>query len=93
MNRDRSTESIREFLAGALALRSKLLKENHVGVVPHGFRSSLRDWAVEKTGYHRDVIEAALAHQVEAAYFRTDLLDKRRELMQDWADYLVPGPC
>ena len=74
------------------ATLSKLLKENHVGAVPHGFRSSFRDWAAEKTGYHRDVIEAALAHQVankvEAAYLRTDLLEKRRELMQDWADYL-----
>ena len=74
------------------ATLSKLLKENHVGAVPHGFRSSFRDWAAEMTGFHRDVIEAALAHQVankvEAAYFRTDLLDKRRELMQEWADYL-----
>ncbi|MCY4012737.1 MAG: site-specific integrase, partial [Gammaproteobacteria bacterium] len=79
------------------ATLSKLLKENHVGAVPHGFRSSFRDWAAEKTGYHRDVIEAALAHQVankvEAAYFRTDLLEKRRELMQEWADYLDRGPC
>lgn len=74
------------------ATLSKLLKENHVGAVPHGFRSSFRDWAAEKTGYHRDVIEAALAHRVankvEAAYLRTDLLEKRRELMQEWADYL-----
>ena len=72
---------------------SKLLQENRVGAVPHGFRYSFRDWATEKTGYHRDVIEAALAHQVankvEAAYFRTDLLEKRRKLMQEWADYLV----
>lgn len=74
------------------ATLSKLLKENSVGAVPHGFRSSFRDWAAEKTGYHRDVIESALAHQVankvEAAYLRTDLLEKRRELMQEWADYL-----
>ena len=71
---------------------SKLLKENNVGAVPHGFRSSFRDWAAEHTSFHRDVVEAALAHQVankvEAAYFRTDLLEKRRELMQQWADYL-----
>ena len=74
------------------ATLSKLLKENHVGAVPHGFRSSFRDWAAEKTGYHRDVIEAALTHKatnkVEAAYFRTDLFEKRPELMQEWADYL-----
>ncbi len=71
---------------------SKLLRENNVGAVPHGFRSSFRDWAAEKTSFHREVLEAALAHQVankvEAAYFRTDLLEKRRELMQQWADYL-----
>ncbi|MCY4565423.1 MAG: tyrosine-type recombinase/integrase [Gammaproteobacteria bacterium] len=77
------------------ATLSKLLKENHVGAVPHGFRSSFRDWAAEKTGYHRDVIEPALAHQVandiEGRYLRTDQLEKRRELMQDWADYLGLG--
>ena len=71
---------------------SKLLKENNVGAVPHGFRSSFRDWAAERTSFHREVLEAALAHQVankvEAAYFRSDLLEKRRELMQQWADYL-----
>ena len=74
------------------ATLSKLLKENHVGAVPHGFRSSFRDWAAEKTGYHRDVIEPALAHRaadkVEASYLRTDQLEKRRQLMQEWAEYL-----
>ncbi len=72
---------------------SKLLKENKVGAVPHGFRSSFRDWAAERTSFHREIVEAALAHKVankvEAAYFRTDLLEKRRELMQQWADYLT----
>lgn len=79
------------------ATLSKLLKGNHVGAVPHGFCSSFRDWAAEKTGFHRDVIEAALAHKVAnkvvAAYFRTDLLEKRREIMQEWANYLgLAGP-
>lgn len=71
---------------------SKLLRENHVPAVPHGFRSSFRDWAAEQTAFPRAVMEAALAHkvagEVEAAYFRSDLLEKRRELMQQWADFL-----
>ena len=58
----------------------------------HGFRSSFRDWAAE-TGADHQASERALAHnpqtKVEAAYFRTDLLDQRRELMQAWADYLT----
>lgn len=58
----------------------------------HGFRSSFRDWAAEATDHPREVAEMALAHtigdRVEAAYRRGELLDKRRALMQDWADYL-----
>ena len=72
---------------------SKLLRVRGIAGVPHGFRSSFRDWAAEKTSFQREVMEAALAHQVankvEAAYFRSDLLEKRRELMQQWADYLT----
>ena len=60
--------------------------------VPHGFRSSFRDWAAEKTDAPHAVMEAALAHVVgnstEAAYFRSDLFDRRRALMTQWADYL-----
>lgn len=56
----------------------------------HGFRSSFRDWCSEQ-GYARDLAERALAHtvsnKVEAAYHRTDLLDKRRPMMQDWEDH------
>lgn len=59
----------------------------------HGFRSSFRDWASEN-GYRKDLAERALAHtienQVEAAYHRTDLLEERRSMMQDWADFLAP---
>jgi integrase len=59
----------------------------------HGFRSSFRDWAGETTSHPREVIEAALAHKLkdkaEAAYARGDLFQKRRRLMQDWADYLA----
>ena len=74
---------------------SKLLRENGVGAVPHGFRSSFRDWAAECTPFTREVMEAALAHRVpdavEAAYLRSDLLRKRRDLMQRWADYVAPS--
>lgn len=58
-------------------------------VTVHGFRSSFRDWAGETTSFPREVIEAALAHQLkdkaEAAYARSDLFDKRRKLMDSWA--------
>ena len=71
---------------------SKLIKELGIPAVPHGFRSSFRDWASERTSHPRDVIEAALAHtvrnQTEAAYARSDLFERRRRLMDDWAAYL-----
>ena len=57
----------------------------------HGFRSTFRDWAAEQTSFPAEVCEAALAHSLkdatEAAYFRSDLFDKRRELMRAWAEY------
>lgn len=69
-----------------------LLRGMRPGLTVHGFRSAFRDWAAECTSYPAEVVEMALAHtiqnQVEAAYRRGDLLDKRRELMQAWADYL-----
>ena len=69
---------------------SKLIRENGIPAVPHGFRSSFRDWCGE-TGAAREVAEACLAHTVkgvEGAYFRSDLLLRRRELMQAWAEYV-----
>jgi len=63
--------------------------------VPHGFRSSFRDWAGDCTTHPREVIEAALAHVIgnktEAAYRRSDAFEKRRQLMADWARYLENG--
>ncbi|WP_373086798.1 tyrosine-type recombinase/integrase [Sneathiella sp.] len=60
--------------------------------VPHGFRSSFRDWSGEVSSFPRDVAEMALAHvienKVEAAYRRGDLFDKRRKMMQAWTNYL-----
>jgi integrase len=62
--------------------------------VPHGFRSSFRDWTAEQTSFPREVAEAALAHvnadKVEAAYLRGDLFEKRRRMMEAWAQYLSP---
>ncbi len=75
---------------------SKLCRENGISAVPHGFRSSFRDWGSEKTSAPHAVMEAALAHTisnaVERAYHRTDLFDRRRTLMQQWADFLNPKP-
>ncbi len=60
--------------------------------MPHGFRSSFRGCAAEQTSHPREVIEAALAHvvqnRVEAAYAHSDLFERRRVLMNDWAEYL-----
>ena len=60
--------------------------------VPHGFRSSFRDWSGEVSSFPRDVAEMALAHvienKVEAAYRRGDLFTKRRKMMQEWAAYV-----
>lgn len=60
-------------------------------IVPHGFRSTFRTWAGDKTEFQREVIEKALAHLVgdetERAYDRGDLFDKRRLLMTAWANY------
>ena len=70
----------------------KMLRQHQVAAVAHGFRSSFRDWAAEKTDHPREVIEAALAHvvpnKVEAAYARSDLFERRRLLMDDWGEYV-----
>ena len=67
----------------------RMLGKHGIAAVTHGFRSSFRDWAAEETDHPREVIEAALAHvvqnRVEAAYRRTDLFERRRWLMDDWA--------
>ena len=72
---------------------SKLIRGLGIAAVPHGFRSSFRDWASERTDHPRAVVEAALAHtirdQTEAAYARSDLFERRRRLMDDWASYLA----
>ncbi|MDB5594196.1 MAG: integrase family protein [Hyphomicrobiales bacterium] len=72
-----------------------LLRRMNVTVTAHGFRSSFRDWASEATHIPREIAEMALAHaiesKVEAAYRRGDLLEKRRDLMEQWSRYLGYG--
>jgi integrase len=69
----------------------ELLRGMRAGATVHGFRSSFRDWAAERTSYPNHVAEAALAHtigdKVEKAYRRGDLFEKRRRLMADWAQW------
>ena len=68
------------------------VKGSRGNYVPHGFRSSFRDWSGEVSSFPREVAEMALAHvvenRVEAAYRRGDLFAKRHRMMQEWADYL-----
>ena len=75
------------------ATLSKMVRDLGIPAVPHGFRSSFRDWAAECSEAPREVCELALAHvnsdRVEAAYRRTDLFERRRELMEEWAAFLA----
>ena len=78
-----------------MAMMTVLRRMKQDNATVHGFRSSFRDWAAERTNYANHVVEMALAHtisnQVEAAYRRGDLFDKRRRLMKDWAEYCAKG--
>lgn len=71
---------------------SAVLRRMKVDAVPHGFRSTFRDWASERTAYPHEVCEMALAHTIgnkaEAAYRRGDLFEKRRRMMHDWAAFI-----
>ena len=70
--------------------------ELSVEVVPHGFRSTFRTWAAEQTNFPDEIRKVASGHAVgdavKEAYQRTDLLEKRRELMELWADFLDALP-
>lgn len=70
---------------------SAVLRRMKAPCVPHGFRSTFRDWAAERTTYPNEMAEMALAHtissKVEAAYRRGDLFEKRRRMMDDWAKF------
>ena len=73
------------------AMAATLERMGRNDITVHGFRSCFKDWVSERTRYENFVSEAALWHavadKVEEAYRRTDLLDKRRRLMADWARY------
>ena len=73
-----------------LMLLRRLKRDDITG---HGFRSAFRDWAAERTSFSRSVCEAALAHVIEnkteAAYFRSDLFEQRRSLMDTWAAFVT----
>lgn len=75
----------------------ELLKGMRPGLTVHGFRSTFRDWAAETTNNPNHVVEMALAHlvsgEVEAAYRRGDLFEKRQRLMRDWAKYCATKPA
>jgi integrase len=76
-----------------MALLQTLRRMKRNDLTAHGFRSSFRDWAAEMTSFPREVIEASLAHtigtQVERAYLRSDLFEKRRQLMAVWGQHCV----
>jgi len=77
----------------AMEMMLRRMKADSIKV--HDFRSSFRDWAGNETSYPRDLIETALAHVIgdkaEQAYRRSDALEKRRKLMETWANYCEPG--
>ncbi len=74
-----------------MAMLAVLERMDRANLTAHGFRSTFRDWAAERTNHPRDVVEMALAHvienKVEAAYRRGDLFEKRRLLMTEWAKF------
>lgn len=80
-----------------IAATHKLVKELRPGLTQHGFRSTFRDWAGDQTAYPREIVEAAMAHTIkdkaEAAYRRSDALERRARLMQDWATYCGTEPA
>ena len=78
-----------------MAMLKLLERMGRSDITTHGFRSSFRDWAAERTNFSSEVVEMALAHAVEdnteAAYRRGDLFEKRRALMDAWADFCARG--
>jgi integrase len=74
-----------------MALLMTLGRMNRGDITAHGFRSTFRDWAAERTDVSNEVVEMALSHatgnKTEAAYRRTDFFEKRRGLMEAWAEY------
>ena len=82
---------IKERPLSSMAFLMLLRRLERSGITAHGFRSTFRDWAAERTDFPNEVVEMALAHtisnKVEAAYRRGDLFDKRRQLAEAWASF------
>lgn len=80
-----------------IAATAKLVKDLHPGITQHGFRSTFRDWAGDCTAHAREIVEQAMAHTIkdkaEAAYRRSDALERRARLMQEWATYCRTPPA
>jgi integrase len=80
-----------------MAMASTLKRMDRDDITVHGFRSTFRDWAAERTSYANHIVEMALAHvvgdKVEAAYRRGDLFAKRSRLMADWATFAMTAPA
>jgi integrase len=76
-----------------MAMLAVLKRMSRDDITAHGFRSTFRDWAAECTDFRSEVVEMALAHtienKVEAAYRRGDLFQKRRQLMEEWAEFCL----
>jgi integrase len=80
-----------------MAMAAVLKRVGRNDITVHGFRSTFRDWAAERSNYANHVVEMALAHvienKVEAAYRRGDLFEKRKRLMGDWSRYCAMNPA
>ena len=79
-----------------MAFLMLLRRMGHAKLTGHGFRSTFRDWAAERTNFQAEIAEAALGHvvgnKVEAAYRRGDFFEKRRRLMEAWAQFATTAP-
>lgn len=86
----------REKPLSSMAFLMLLRRRGRNGLTAHGFRSTFRDWAAERTSFPSEVVEMALAHtignKVEAAYRRGDLFEKRRQLAEEWAAFCADLP-
>jgi integrase len=75
------------------ATMSRMMERENMEARPHGFRATFRTWVEERTDASYEVKETSLGHQVgsevERAYQRSDLLDKRRVLLEQWAEFLT----
>lgn len=100
--KDPTTGKLKPLSSMTMAMLMRKMKSTHIKVAgelraatPHGFRSSFRDWAGSETEYPRELAEEALAHlvgnAVERAYRRGDALNRRRAMMEDWAEYVTQG--